>query len=73
MSYSKDFSGKVVLITGSSSGIGEGTAILFSKLGANVVITGRNAQNVKRVAKLCQSVSPKGLKVCNIHNYMEYI
>ncbi len=48
---------------GSSSGIGEGTAILFSKLGANVVITGRNAENVKRVAKQCESVSPKGLKV----------
>lgn len=66
MSNSKDFSGKVVIITGSSSGIGEGTAIVFSKLGANVVITGRNGDNVKRVAKECQSVSPKGLKALQV-------
>jgi len=68
MSNSKDFNGKVVLVTGSSSGIGEGTAIIFSKLGANVVITGRNGDNVKRVARECQSVSPKGLKVSNFFN-----
>jgi NADP-dependent 3-hydroxy acid dehydrogenase YdfG len=63
MSNSKDFSGKVVIVTGSSSGIGEGTAIHLSKLGAQLVVTGRNQDNVKRVAKQCLSVSPKGLKV----------
>lgn len=62
MSNSKDFSGKVVIVTGSSSGIGEATAIHLSKLGAQVVVTGRNEDNVKRVAKQCLSVSPKGLK-----------
>lgn len=34
--------GKTILITGASSGIGKETAIVCSKLGANVVITGRN-------------------------------
>ncbi len=62
MSSNKDFGDKVVIVTGSTSGIGETTAIYFSKLGANVVVTGRNADNVKRVANICQSVSPKGLK-----------
>lgn len=52
-----------MIITGSSSCIGEVTEILFSKLGDNIVITGRNAENMKRVAKQCQSFSPKGLKV----------
>lgn len=33
---------KNILITGASSGIGKATAILFSQLGANVIITGRN-------------------------------
>lgn len=34
--------GKTVLITGASSGIGRETAIVCSKMGASVVITGRN-------------------------------
>ncbi len=63
MSNSKDFSGKVVIVTGSSSGIGEAIAIHLSQLGAQLVITGRNEDNVKRVAKQCLSISPKGLKV----------
>ena len=60
MSNSKDFNGKVVLITGSSGGIGATTAIEFSRNGANVVITGRNANNLSEVGKECQNVSPKG-------------
>ena len=34
--------GKTILVTGSSSGIGQATAIECSKMGARVVITGRN-------------------------------
>lgn len=35
-------SGKTILVTGASSGIGQAIAIFVSKMGANVVITGRN-------------------------------
>ena len=38
--------GKTVLITGASSGIGRATAIACSKMGANVVITGRNIERL---------------------------
>ena len=62
MSVSYDFTGKVALITGSSSGIGAATAVLLAKSGANVVITGRNAENVSKVSKQCSDVSPKRLK-----------
>ena len=49
-------SGKVALITGASSGIGAATAILFTKLGANVSITGRNVENLQKTADSCQQV-----------------
>ena len=41
------FSGKVALITGASSGIGAATAELFSKMGANLSLTGRNLDNLQ--------------------------
>jgi hypothetical protein len=59
---SRNFKGKVVLITGSSSGIEEGTAKLFSILGAKVVITETNETRVKSVAEV-QKLSPHNLKV----------
>ena len=57
MSVRFTFEGKVALIAGSSAGIGAATAILFSKSGASVVVTGRNAVNVSNVAKQCREVS----------------
>lgn len=39
--------GKKVLVTGASSGIGKETAIVCSKMGAEVIITGRNEQRLQ--------------------------
>ena len=36
------FAGKVVLVTGSTSGIGEACARLFAESGAAVMVSGRN-------------------------------
>lgn len=49
-----DFSNKVVIITGGSSGIGADAAEHLSKLGAKLVITGRNEANLKEVVKKCK-------------------
>ncbi|CAG2167099.1 unnamed protein product [Oppiella nova] len=61
-----EFNGKVVLITGSSAGIGAAAALEFAKCGAHVVITGRKAQTVKETAEECRKVSPKGLKALEV-------
>ena len=44
------FNGKVVLVTGGTSGIGRETAIQFSKAGANVVLAGRRTEQGEAVA-----------------------
>jgi NAD(P)-dependent dehydrogenase (short-subunit alcohol dehydrogenase family) len=43
--------GKVAIITGSTSGMGEDTARLFVKEGARVVVTGRNEERGKTIAQ----------------------
>ncbi|CAG2110785.1 unnamed protein product, partial [Medioppia subpectinata] len=59
---SRNFTGKVVLTTGSSSGIGEGIVKLFAILGAHVVVTGRNQTEIDIVAKEVEQLSPHHLK-----------
>ena len=39
--------GKVILITGASSGIGRATAIECAKMGASLIITGRDEERLK--------------------------
>ncbi|GMR43401.1 hypothetical protein PMAYCL1PPCAC_13596 [Pristionchus mayeri] len=53
------FNGKVVIITGSSNGIGRGTAVLFAKQGAKVTITGRNAASLEETKRLCLQAGAK--------------
>lgn len=52
-----DFAGKRILITGASSGIGGEVARLLSKLGANLVLLGRDAERLQRVF---QSLNGRG-------------
>ena len=54
-----NFAGKVVIITGGSSGIGSATAIKFAKLGASLSITGRKLENLNDVAMECAKVGQK--------------
>ena len=49
MSYNPySLEGKTILVTGASSGIGKATAIECSKLGARVVITGRDEARLQQ-------------------------
>ena len=66
MSVKYNFEGKVALITGSSSGIGAVTAVMFAKSGASVVVTGRKANKISEVAKQCRQVSGEESKVLEV-------
>ena len=55
-----DLSGKKILVTGASSGIGKETAIIAAKHGAEVIITGRDE---KRLAETLGTLAEKGHKM----------
>ena len=54
-----EFLGKVVLITGASSGIGAVTASFFAQRGAELSLTGRNTKTLSSVGEKCTRFSGK--------------
>ncbi|PZQ49569.1 MAG: short chain dehydrogenase [Novosphingobium pentaromativorans] len=52
----RNLSGKRIVITGASSGIGAATAIAFARLGAHVVIAARGAAGLDDIARRCRGV-----------------
>jgi len=56
---------KTVLITGASSGIGRATAIECSKMGASVIITGRDKERLNQTFELLESNNNK-IIVCDL-------
>lgn len=59
----KKFHGKVVVITGSSSGIGRATALAAGRAGAWVVINGRNPEKLHAAERYLQSACPRVVAV----------
>lgn len=59
----QEFKGKVVIITGGSSGIGKAIARAFVSAGAQVVISGRNVSLLQETAAELQAISPEVLAV----------
>lgn len=58
-----DFHGKVVLVTGASTGVGEGIAEYLFQSGATVIITGRNESALRITAK---KIDKTGKKVISL-------
>jgi NAD(P)-dependent dehydrogenase (short-subunit alcohol dehydrogenase family) len=55
-----DFTGKTVLITGASYGLGEGFAHGFAGAGASLILTARSTELLEGVAEVCRGMgSPK--------------
>ncbi len=60
---SNEFAGKVVLVTGATSGIGRACALRFAAAGANVAALGRNKNELARVSKLIEDAGGNALAV----------
>ncbi|MEU9129713.1 glucose 1-dehydrogenase [Kitasatospora sp. NPDC048540] len=60
------FTGRVVLVTGGTSGIGFATARLLLARGARVVITGRTEERLRRAADRLADVSDGGARLLTV-------
>lgn len=59
----KTFEGKVVIVTGASSGIGEAAALKFAQQGADVVVAARREDRGRAVVDRIEALGAKGLFV----------
>src|ERR1041385_270690 len=59
----RDFSKKVVVITGASSGFGKGAAREFAKAGASVVLAARRNELLDALAQECEAVGGQAIAV----------
>ena len=58
------FSGRIVLITGASEGIGAAAAVSFAKEGAHLVLAARSAERLAAVATDCTAAQPGTQVLC---------
>lgn len=61
-----DISSKRILVTGASGGIGRATSVLLSSFGADLILTGRNEDQLRTTQSLCKGNSE--VIVCDLSN-----
>jgi len=60
--------GKVILVTGASSGIGRATAVECSKLGATLILSGRNEERIRETIKMCVDSDKHSFVLADLSN-----
>ncbi|WHH59010.1 3-oxoacyl-ACP reductase FabG [Petroclostridium sp. X23] len=59
-----DLKGKVAIVTGGGTGIGEAICLALAREGANIVIANRNIENAKLVLSEVKKMKVDGLALC---------
>jgi len=65
------FAGKVVIVTGSSSGIGQAAAVMFGREGASVVIHGQDAARLQETQDMMVSEGVDPARILQVIGSME--
>jgi short-subunit dehydrogenase len=63
MADTNEYRGKVIVITGASSGFGKGTALELARRGSSVVLAARSAESLGDLARECESAGGQALAV----------
>ena len=58
-----DFTGKVVLVTGGSRGLGYRMVKAFAERGADVIVASRKLENCEAVAEECRALGRRALAI----------
>jgi NAD(P)-dependent dehydrogenase (short-subunit alcohol dehydrogenase family) len=58
-----DLTGRVAVVTGGAGGLGRATALGLATFGANVAITSRNLENLRRVAEEIQDMGRESIAI----------
>lgn len=59
----KEFKGKSIIVTGAGNGIGKAISLAFAREGGDVVLTGRNRENMDQVAEELKNLETNPLVV----------
>lgn len=57
---------KTVLITGASAGIGESCAQLFAEAGANLILTARRGERLKKMSDVFTTTRPAHVQIADM-------
>lgn len=63
-----DLTGRTILVTGASSGIGRATSLLISRLGARVILVARNRERLEETQRSLEGIG-HAVEVCDLGGY----